>query len=149
MEQQKQITQRVRLQVDLLATLRELLFAAKPKVLSVSELAHAVGVAESTFYNKVNGQSPFTADEYIAIARAYSARGEFRVSELVVLEGYSIAPVDCKCFVNGSLDDELGDFTELAGQARTEFEQGNREGVLKLIPRMRPILNRMEKEAKS
>jgi hypothetical protein len=134
---------------DLPALLRELLYGVRPALLSMQELEASTGIPTSTISNKINGQTGFTATQYIAIARAYAQHGEFRPANLVVIEGYSIAPVDCKCQPNGSMDDEISEFVEIAGKVKTKFDNGDRKGAARLIPGAGLIVTRMEREAKS
>lgn len=147
--QRMQVARAVHSSVDLPALLRELLYGVRPAVLSKQELSLATGIPESTISNKLNGQTDFTARQYIAIARAYAEHGEFRLANLVVLEGYSIAPVDCTCGVNGSMDDEISEFVQIAGKVKTKFDSGDHKGAARLIPGAGLIVTRMQKEAKA
>jgi len=142
-----QVTTEVKVQVDLLAILRPMVYAARPPVLTVKEIRAAIGAsADSTVYNKLNGQSPFTVEEFIAIARACAAKGEFTLSRLVLVDGLTIVPLGPGLPVNGTMADEVKELVEVAAEITTKNDKGDKTGALRVIPRAHNVIHRIERE---
>lgn len=130
-----QVTTEVKVQVDLLAILRPMVYAVQPPVLAVKEIRVAIGAsADSTVYNKLNGQSPFTIEEFIAIARAYVARDEFTLINLMLDGRHTITTIDSVTQPDGKMSDNLEEVVEAAIAVTTKHKKGDKAGAIKAIP---------------
>lgn len=115
-------------------------------LLSVKELAAALDpMALRTIYSKIEAGN-WTAAEFAMLVKAYAKIGDFTLFDLMLPEGYGIAPYDCTCQINHSMDDEAADMVQLTGEVITKYRIGDKKGAARMLPRIKGIIPRMEKE---
>lgn len=112
--------------------------------ITVKQAAERTKAAESTNYHwGEKGKIPGWA--LLKIAKLAAEHGDFSLLNMAIPKGYCITPIEV-VEINGSLDDELAEATEVLGETSKNFKNDDLRGAKRQLNALRQVANKIETE---